>query len=117
MYTLARLQPLPPPAEGQTWMLTVKRDPDLGVVVFVGNLPDIKSFRGSVGQQAEEEDDGVGWGKTFRMDLPGDVKNIHRDESDLITAADEAFSLSHTGCKSVNECQISLWTLQKLPTY
>lgn len=46
-------------------------DPDLGVVVFVCNLPDIKRFRACVGQQAEEQDDGVGWGKTLRMDLLG----------------------------------------------
>lgn len=95
MCTLGQLQLLPPPAEGQTWMLTVEGDPDLGVVVFVSNLPDIKRFRGRIGKQAQEEDDGVGWGKTFRMDLPVNVKNIHRDESDLITPADAASSLSH----------------------
>lgn len=95
MCTRGQLQLLPPPAEGQTWTLTVEGDPDLGVVVFVSNLPDIKRFRGRIGKQAQEEDDGVGWGKTFRMDLPVNVKNIHRDESDLITPADAASSLSH----------------------
>lgn len=81
------MRPLPPPAEGQTWMLTVDGDPDLGVVVFVCNLPDIERFRGRVREQTEEEDDGVGWGKTFRMDLPVSVQNTRHDESDLITAA------------------------------
>lgn len=66
-------------------MLTVKADPDLGVVVFVGNLPDIKRLRGRIRQQAEEEDDCVGWGQTFRMDLPGNVKNIHLQRPDRIT--------------------------------
>lgn len=77
-----------PPANPQRRakrMLTVEADPDLGVVVFVRNLPDIKRFRGRVRQQAEEEDDGVGWGQTFRMDLPGDVSNIHPQRSDNIT--------------------------------
>jgi len=59
------------------WRLTVNGDPDLGVVVAVGDLPDIKGFRGGVGQQAEEQDDGVGRGKTFRMDLPGRRLKIH----------------------------------------
>lgn len=86
MHTFAQLQSAsPPPAEGHTRMLTVEADPDLGVVVFVRNLPDIKRFRGRIRQQAEEEDDGVGWGQTFRMDLPGNVKNIHRQRSDCIT--------------------------------
>lgn len=61
--------------------LTVDGDPDLRVVVFVCNLPDIKGFRACVGQQAEEQDDGVGWGKTLWMDLPVSIKNIHCDES------------------------------------
>lgn len=59
----------------QQGRLTVDRDPDFRVVVFVGNLPDIKSFRGRVGQEAEEQDDGVRRGKTIRMDLPVNVKN------------------------------------------
>lgn len=70
MYTLGQLQPSCHQAEGQTRMLTVEGKPNLGVVVSVGNLPDIKRFRGRIGQQTEEKDDGVGWGKTFRMDLP-----------------------------------------------
>lgn len=76
---------IPPPAERlkQDGRLTVDGDPDLGVVVFVGNLPDIKRFRRCVRQQTEEQDDGVGWGKTVRMDLPVSVKSIHHDESDL----------------------------------
>lgn len=49
----------------------VDGDPDFRVVVFVGNLPDIKRFRGCVGQEAEEQDDGVRRGKTIRMDLLG----------------------------------------------
>ena len=53
------------------WGLTVNGDPDLRVVVAVGDLPDIKGFRGRVGEQAEEQDDGVGRGKTFWVDLPG----------------------------------------------
>lgn len=83
MHALARLRSAsPPPAEGRTRMLTVEGDPDLGVVVFVGNLPDIKRFRGRIGQQAEEEDDGVGWGQPVRMDLPGNGKNIRLQRSD-----------------------------------
>lgn len=67
-------------------LLTVQGDPDLRVVVPVGNLPDIKGFGGRVGQQAEEEDDGVGRGKTFRVDLPGKRQehNVHGRESDLV---------------------------------
>lgn len=68
-------------------MLTVEGDPDLGVVVFVRNLPDIERFRGCIGQQAEKEDDGVGWGKTFRMNLPVNVKNTYLEslhQSDLL---------------------------------
>lgn len=49
----------------------VEGDPDLGVVVFVCNLPDIKRFSGCVGQEAEEQDDSVRRWKTLRMDLFG----------------------------------------------
>lgn len=59
----------------QQWRLTVDGDPDFRVVVFVCNLPDIKRFGGCVGQEAEEQDDGVRRGKTIRMDLPVNVKN------------------------------------------
>lgn len=76
-------------------MLTIQGDPDLRVVVFVSNLPDIKRFRGCIGQQAEEEDERVGWGKTFRMDLPVNVENIHCDEADLFTSAYAASHPSH----------------------
>lgn len=67
-------------------MLTVNGDPDLRVVVPVGDLPDIKGLGGRVGQQAEEEDDGVGRGKTFRVDLPGKRQehNVHGRESQLV---------------------------------
>lgn len=59
------------------WRLTVNGDPDLGVVVAVGDLPDIKGFRWGVREQTEEQDDGVGRGKTFWMDLPGKRLKIH----------------------------------------
>lgn len=67
-------------------MLTVKGDPDLRVVVLVGDLPDIKGLGGGVGQQAEEEDDGVGRGKTFRVDFSGkrQEQNAHGCESQLV---------------------------------
>lgn len=67
-------------------MLTVQGEPDLRVVVPVGDLPDIKGLGGRVGQQAEEEDDGVGWGKTFWMDLPGKRQehSAHSCESQLV---------------------------------
>ena len=58
------------------WRLTVNGDPDLGVVVAVGDLPNIKGLRGGVREQAEDQDDGVGRGKTLWMNLPGkEVKN------------------------------------------
>lgn len=69
--------PQPSPAEGPARVLTVEADPDLGVVVFVGNLPDIEGLRGRVGRQAEEEDDGVGRGQAFRVDLPVSVQKRH----------------------------------------
>lgn len=63
---------------GRRGLLTVKSDPDLRVVAPVGDLPDIKGLGGRVGQQAEEEDDGVGRGKTFRVDLPGKRQEAQR---------------------------------------
>lgn len=49
----------------------VDREADLRVVALVGNLPDVKRLGSGVGEQPEEQDDGVGWGKTIRMDLLG----------------------------------------------
>lgn len=73
-------------AGGPCGLLTVKGDPDLRVVVPVGDLPDIKGLGGRVGQQAEEQDDGVGRGKTFRVDLPGKRQehSVHGRESQLV---------------------------------
>lgn len=56
--------------------LTVERDSNFGVVPVVGNLPDVKSLVGRVGQEAEEHDDGVGRGKTVGVDLPVSVENV-----------------------------------------
>lgn len=58
----------------QSGRLTVDGDADLRVVVFVRNLPDIERFGGRVGQQAEEQDDGVGWRETLGVDLSVGVK-------------------------------------------
>lgn len=71
---------------GSCGLLTVKGEPDLRVVVPVGDLPDIKGLGGRVGQQAEEQDDGVGRGKTFRVDLPGKRQehSVHGRESQLV---------------------------------
>lgn len=79
MYMLSQSQQPSSPVEGKTHYerLTVYSDSDLWVVVFVRNLPDVKRFGWCVGQEAEEKDDGVRWGKTLRMDLPVRVKNIH----------------------------------------
>lgn len=82
-------------------MLTVEADPDLGVVVFVGNLPDIKRFRGRIRQQAEEEDDGVGWGKTVRMDLPGKVKNMRHTQTVTSKFCSDSAASPHS-CTAAN---------------
>lgn len=109
------------PAVGGWWWgggvrrgsLTVQGDPDLRVVVPVGNLPDIEGFGGRVGQQAEEEDDGVGRGKTFRVDLPGKRQehNVHGRESDLVYRP----GAESPDCRPVRERQSSRPSLQKLP--
>lgn len=93
-------------------LLTVEGDPDLRVVAPVSNLPDIEGFGGRVGQQAEEEDDGVGRGKTFRVDLPGKRQehNVHGRESDLVYGP----GVKSPDSKAVRERQSSRPSLQEL---
>lgn len=71
VYSCGRPEPQQQQRQEDGGLLTVKSDPDLRVVVPVGDLPDIKGLGGRVGQQAEEQDDGVGRGEAFRVDLPG----------------------------------------------
>lgn len=54
----------------------IHSDSDLRVVVFISNLPDIKRVRGCIGQEAEEQDDGVRWWKTIWMNLLGGLGQV-----------------------------------------
>lgn len=46
-------------------------------MIFARHLPDVEGLGGRVGQEAEHQDDGVGVGKTFRVDLS--VREARRD--------------------------------------
>lgn len=59
--------------------LTIESESDLGVVVFVSDLPDIERFGRCIRQEAEKQDDGVRWGKTLWMDLSGGINKTHQN--------------------------------------
>lgn len=50
-------------------IFTVKSDAGLWLVVFARHLPDVKGLGGRVGEEAEHQDDGVGVGKTERVEV------------------------------------------------
>lgn len=51
-------------------MVTVDGDSGLRLVVLAGDLPDVKGLTGGVWEQPEHQQDGVGRGKSFWVDLP-----------------------------------------------
>lgn len=76
--------------------LTVDGDPDLGVVAFVWDLPDIEGLGACVGQEAEEHDNGVRWGKTLRMDLP-----VKKNKTFILLSHESELYLYHTSIQKV----------------
>lgn len=64
-------------------IFTVNSDAGLWLVVFARHLPDVEGLCGRVGEEAEHQDDGVGVGKTERVDVS--VHKTRRERmSDLL---------------------------------
>lgn len=51
-------------------LLTVQDDPNQRLVVLVEDLPECKGLLGRVGQQSEQQSDGVVGGQPLRVDVP-----------------------------------------------